>query len=1342
MYPKFISNVSEGVQHPDGGLNSSDDETGLAGREKNSFEATNSSIPLSSATSSSLAAASGGEEPSTQMNPGEPTFFTESNFINKKTIVHDANNLFQAGEYPIDTKSSAEDEKTKESTTATSEPPKTPLTSSGTVGLSVPGESFLNATEGSAEENYSATQQSYGILTEESSVATQESSLAVTKEMLNISNEKSLATLEAEGDNSPPVAEETDGSGLTGTGEHTLAAAEDSVFAEIENPQYIADVELDYGENSEASGYRKPPNAYEKKSSRDKITPAEEVSSPVISTKEYFSVATDESFIPTERSFSVSTTDSPREEYFALPSRQSVIEDALTFIPDQYSMDAIEELPLGDSPAASNFESNIEQSSVANKEITIEYDYIGTESFDSASVISEYTTGQNPVKNNREFAANGKSSGTALEQSSVDDYHIGENLNVATRVSTKAAGKPKLPSTTNSMAKMIAIKEVKDGNRDSHTNASDPQVQATRLSQGNTKYEEAEEGDTLQNRLQLVPSFFDFVDNLISLDWVRSKEKVEEPRHASCWNENNCTKQKRQTQDENTRLHQERKTTTSLEASFSTPNAWDGWPFLAATPHLTQTQTKSLSQMSENILILGDDGTVPLLQTQVKRENELPPPEAAPLPSNWNRLKRHLTRSMENHEVSAPEIEYPNILADGNSNALYATAVPTVAKPSARHKDNTSETYLSSHGGTSPPSLNYHFQSRDVARKPWTTSEETKSLRRREVTVEASSLATGVAGDVATVTVVQHLTTNIDCSNCVFQYQIFPTQPALPSPQMTPCTMTQKILTIVMSSSLTSINCINCVFQHQIYTTQPDVPGMECTSRVCVSGSTVTGQMSTTMVFPSPSSLSTWTSALVSTPFHPQYDGRTFGVGPRGDPETSTTRKPERQTPTSESEHTQESSSSWTPTLPYPSDTECSHVPRDYYEDAVQRESLVERLEAVLIYLKEIQTVEPLELQDQMRPKPVKPEDSEKNILGRLNKVVENSIHMVRQIINNLFYDLKTNKQNLILESERFRTDVRSHLGMLKSLPGEFQVKMYELRNLTVYGEERVLSALQCLGEEREHKALREGQYNEDGDEKTTGGVDTKRPPIPSARRKETEGSKIFGDMIVTSPGGFTSRYKGITVSETGLKRTDQSISHPLGVSGSSTDYGTTTTTPPRTPALTVTAIPETTAVTSSNTTLDTSTRTTPTQTTSHTTTGPPTPRSPATPDLGHITPCATGGYWPSVTRASVTPSLRPRVRTDGHSEAKPDYGREGLTRDGEADSPRKPVNTIPPSTREKIYPGMHPATSSHGLRVLGRVAGHRLEDLIHRSSSHLPTRAGAAVFICESSTGLAVGYK
>ncbi|XP_050727913.1 uncharacterized protein LOC127004357 isoform X2 [Eriocheir sinensis] len=1385
----------ESMQHPDGGLNSSDDQAGLAGREKNSSDGTNSLIPPSPATHSTLNAASGGVEPSTLENSGEPAFFAEeANFIIEKSIVHETNNLFEAGEFPIDTKSSIEDEETEKSSTATSGSPSAPLTSSETEGSStVPGESFFNVPEGSAEEDYTATQQSYSVLTEKSPVATEESSLTLTKELVYISNEKSLATIEAETDKSPPVAEETDGSGYIGSEEYTLVAAEASLFVENEKPQYIADEELNYGENGETSEYRIFSNANEKRSSKNIITLAKEISSLTISPEGSFSVAKDESFIPTEKSSSISTIDSPSEEYSAFPTHKFILEDSLTFIPNKYSSVAIDELPLGDSPAVSTVESNIGQPFVATKEVTIEYDYFRTESFDSATagssaiVILESTTGQSSVKNNRVSAVNEKSSGIALEQSSVDEYHIGGNLYVTTHVSTNADGKPRLPSTTNSMAKMISFEEVQDGNRDSQAKAnfmavaSNAQAQVTRLSQENSPYEEAEEGDALQNKPQLVPSFFDFVDNLISLDWVWSKEKVEEPRHASCLNEENCTKLKRETPDENTRLHQVRKTTAALEASFSTPNAWDSRPSLTATPLLTQTQADSLAQVNENISILGEDATVALLQIQVKRENEMTPPEIAPLPNNWNRLKRHLTRNIENHEFSAPngllvtpENKYANILPVTNSNALYDTAVPTVAMPSARQHDDTSETYLSSQGGTSSPTLNLdHFQSSDVTGEPWTTPEETKSLRRREAIVEASSLATGVASGVTTVTVVQHLTTNIDCTNCMFQYQIFQTQPVLPStervssPWMTACTVTQKTLTIVMSSSLTSIDCTNCAFQYQIYTTQPEVPGTECTSYVCVSGSTVTRQMSTTMISPSPSSVLTWSNAIVSSPFHPQYDGRTFGVGPREDPETFSRGKPELQTLASDSEHTHESSSSKTPTLPRQSDPECSHIPTDYYEDSVQKDSLVARLEVVLLYLKEIQTVEPLVLQDRMR---VKPEQSEKNTLGRLNKVVEDTIHIVRQIINNLFHSLKTNEQKLIIESERFRTNMRLHLGMLKSLPDEFQVKMNELRNLTVSGEESVVSALQCLGEERKYKTLEEGQDNEDGDEETIGDVDTNLPTVPPAGRKATHASQSFGDVTMTSPRWSTSRYEGSTISETGLKRTDQIISQPLTISSSSSDYyGSTTTTTPRTPALTGTAIPEATAITTPETTLSISTRKTLTQTTNITTTCITTPRAPATPDLSPIIPGATDGYWPSVTQASVTPSLRPRVRTDGHSAATEmtvtqdysatemtvtqdygatemtvtqdygatemtvtqDYGREALTRDRKPGSSWKEINTIPPSTRKKFFPGMrHPATSTHGLWVLGRVAGHRLQDLIHRSSSHLPTRGGAPVFI------------
>lgn len=1363
MYLKFISNVSEGMQHPEGGLNSSDDQAGLAGREKNSFDGTNSIIPPSPATRSTLTAASGGEEPSTQENSREPAFFTEeSNFIIEKSVVHETNNLFEAVESPTDTKSSFEGEETEKSSTATSEPPTARLTYSETEGSStVPGESFFNAPEGSAEEDYTTAQQPYTVLIEKSSVTTEESSLTVIKELIYISNERSLATIEAETDKSPPVAEEADGSGYIGPEEYTLIEAEGSLFVENENPQYIADEESNYGENEETSEYRKSSNANEKRASKNKITLAKENFSPTISPEGSFPVAIDESSIPTEKSSSISTTDTPREEYSVLPIPKSILEDSLTFIPNKYSMVAIDELHLGDSPAVSMVQSNIEKPSVATKEITIEYDYIRTESFDSATaglsaVILESTTGQSSVKSNRVSAVNGKSSGTALEQSSVDEYHIGENLYVPTRVSTTAAGKHRFPSTANSMAKMISFEEVQDGNRDSQTKAnfmavaSDAQVQAPRLSQGNSSYEEAEERDALQNNPQLVPSLYDFVDSLLSLDWVRSKEKVEEPRHASCLNEENCTKQKRDTPDENTRLHQERKTTTALETSFSTPNAWDSRPSFTATPLLTQTQADSLSQANENISILGEDATVALLQIQVKRKNEMTPSETAPLPNNWNRLKRHLTRNMEYHEFSArsgllvtPENKYANISHVTNSNALFDTAVPTVAMPSARQQDDTSKTYLSFHGGASSPTPNfYHFQSSDETGGPWTTPEETKSLRRREAIAEASSLATGVASGVSTVTVVQHLTTNINCNNCMFQYQIFQTQPVVPStervssPQMTACTVTQKTLTIVMPSFLTSIDCINCAFQYQIYTTQPEVPGTECTSYVCVSGSSVTRQMTTIMVSPSQSSVLTSFSATVSSPFHPQYDGRTFSVGPREDPKNFSPIKPELQTPASDSEHTYESSSSKTPTLPRQSDPECSHFLPDYYEDSVQKDFLVARLEVFLLYLKEIQKVEQLVLQDRMRVKPVKPEQSEKKILGRLNKVVEDTIHIVRQIVNNLFHSLKTNEQNLILESERFRTNIRLHLGMLKSLPGEFKVKMNELKNLTVSGEERVVSALQCLGEERKYKTLEEGQYNEYGDEETTSDVDTKLPSVPPAGRKATHASQIFGDVTMTSPRWSAGHYEGTTVSETGLKRTNQIISHPLTISSSSHYYDSTTNTTPRTPALTVTAIPETIVITTPEVILSISTRKTPTQITNLTTTGIPTSRAPVTPDLSHITTGATDGYWPSVTHASVTPSLRPRVRTDGHSAATEmtvtqDYGREALTPDGKPGSWRKEVNTIPPSTH-KFFPGMrHPATSTHGLWVLGRVAGHRLQDLIHRSSSHLPTRGGAPVFIC-----------
>ncbi|XP_045104350.1 uncharacterized protein LOC123499881 [Portunus trituberculatus] len=567
---------------------------------------------------------------------------------------------------------------------------------------------------------------------------------------------------------------------------------------------------------------------------------------------------------------------------------------------------------------------------------------------------------------------------------------------------------------------------------------------------------------------------------------------------------------------------------------------------------------------------------------------------------------------------------------------------------------------------------------------------------------------TGYNSHVTTVTLVQHLTTIINCTSCTFHYQMFQTtanQNHASSAYPSASTVTHKTLTIMMSSSSTRIDCINCAFQCQIFTTQQAQAGW-VPSSVLITRSEIIDQGSSTVKFPSSIPGPSYkfphrsTSSIQPTP----YNARTFV------PSTATTAQSlilsvSSQLPwtisSSESEfifpqvsvEPSQEPSSFTSYIPSrQSEEKCDNIPEhyyDYYGDPVQRDALLAWLEAAYLYFEEIQSISPMVISEQFQRKPVR---TEATSVIKIHELMERTTKIVKLILRNLFYELEISELNLILESEKFRTRMRTNLWFLTRFPDEIKNRMDEVKALVVLGKKRIILLLHCFGNDdfsNETKVEDPVLLRESDEDTFKLHTDT---TVSRKKGMNNQSSTNFGEVTIGSLTSVISRTSNkaadcwITnsdiLSPLTIRTTEPTI-HDYNSSSWSVHYSTK----------------------SNDSAIITTTTTTTNFSSSKT-------------------------NWLTYLQGSITPSFKPYDSSHGRAKSVTyGYNRTISIPNKTSISSEDAVPATPPDTHPKTDKAGH-REDSHGSWVVGRVAGHRLQDLIDRSFAHLPTRREAAFFI------------
>ncbi|XP_063865674.1 uncharacterized protein LOC135103412 isoform X1 [Scylla paramamosain] len=768
-------------------------------------------------------------------------------------------------------------------------------------------------------------------------------------------------------------------------------------------------------------------------------------------------------------------------------------------------------------------------------------------------------------------------------------------------------------------------------------------------------------------------------------------------------------------------------TTHSLESSFDdsfpTHNSWSVQSPRTATPALPQMHVDPKLKGQTDNHNYGESITHTFRYVRDRNSNGSMPTSHRLMSEDWQRLKRELPHSVTGSALIASSILMV-VSRTGNINSLSTEISLTQQNSHSVHSEyfsnlvplkNIPNSDVYRVNSVYTPYLSFSNKIPASKTESGASLEVPKSLskRRAEALVVPSafhyvSVVKGNTGDVShvtTVTLVQHLTTIINCTSCVFQYQIFQTTANHTlSAHLSASTVTHKTLTIMMSSSSTRIDCTNCAFQCHIFTTRETEAGW-MPSSVHVTRSTIPGQGSATVIFPSsipePSYKFPHGSTISIQPT--LYSARTFNAY------STTTEKSSAPSVSSQQPWTVSSGeskfesphisvepsrepSSFTPYIPSrPSDEKCDNIPAHYYVDSVRKDVLLAWLEAALLYFEEILSINPMVISEELERKPERIEITIS--LRKIYELMENTTKIVKLILKNLFYELEINELeiselNLILESEKFRTRMRTHLCFLNSFPDKVKKGLDEVKALAVLGKKRIILLLHCFGrndwsyENEIEKAEVLWESEDDTD-------------IPVSSRKDMNNQS--GEATTDSHTLYITH--GNTTTDCWLTSSDIMSPPMIGptaptirdydLSSWSAHYSTKSNDTTSDSVITNSESTTTSTIFSSSKT-----------------------------------------NWLTYSHVSVTPPFKPNGSSHGRAK-QVTYGYNKITSIPNG-TPISSEDAVPaPRPHTQTNPSKPPhREDNHGSWVVGRVAGHRLQDLVDRSFAHLPMRREAAFFI------------